>query len=221
MGKEDPPLWKSMVIYRDPKEPGHVVRLMPGFPDASNVLARSPYVVHSYKGKYLDEDGFPVSMTRMYRSYIPLERFRMKWIPDVVKHETSPYEQTQRLMNYMQLGSQMRRIDRHMDFSRGAFPNLLEYMLRMEEELGLRERWSKLSLDRMRPEDLFLLKAYRNALKHPELLFNYNMDGKQFIKRISHAVAKAWTRLYDREQEKKAKEEERKQKKIEQNNGDE
>lgn len=200
LGKEQPPLWKTMVIYRDPKDPGHVVRLMPGFPDASNVLARAPYVVHSYNGMYLDENGLPVSMARMYRSYIPMERFRMKWIPEAVRHEANQSDRSQRLMNFMQLGSQMRRIGRHMDFRKGAFPNLLEYMLRMEEELGLRERWQHLSPQMMNPEDLFLLKAYRNALKHPELLFNYNMDGQQFVKRISHSVAKALSRLYSKEQ---------------------
>lgn len=200
LNKEQQPLWKTMVIYRDPKAPGHVVRLMPGFPDASNVSARSPYVVHSYNGMYLDENGVPVSVARMHRSYIPLERFRMKWIPEAVKHESSQGEKTQRLMNFMQLGSQMRRIDRHMELRKGAFPNLLEYMLRMEDELGLRERWQNLSPDMMLPEDLILLKAYRNALKHPELLFNYNMDGKQFVKRIAHAVAKAWSRMYGKEQ---------------------
>ncbi|XBD73898.1 hypothetical protein ABFY27_13695 [Akkermansia massiliensis] len=66
-------MYANCVIYRDPDDPGHTVRLMPGIPESPVRQARAPYVVHAWNGVYLDSRGLPAASER--DSYIPLERF--------------------------------------------------------------------------------------------------------------------------------------------------
>ena len=40
-------MYANCVIYRDPDDPGHTVRLMPGIPESPVRQARAPYVVHA------------------------------------------------------------------------------------------------------------------------------------------------------------------------------
>ena len=66
-------MYANCVIYRDPDDPGHTVRLMPGIPESPVRQARAPYVVHAWNGVYLDSRGAPAVSER--DSYIPLECF--------------------------------------------------------------------------------------------------------------------------------------------------
>ena len=50
-----------VTVYRNPVQPEHMVRLMPGAPNASNPYQRKPYVVHT-------ADGIPLFPARMARS---------------------------------------------------------------------------------------------------------------------------------------------------------
>lgn len=50
-------MYANCVIYRDPDDPGHTVRLMPGIPESPVRQARAPYVVHAWNGVYLDSRG--------------------------------------------------------------------------------------------------------------------------------------------------------------------
>ncbi|MFR4417764.1 MAG: hypothetical protein ACLT8E_10555 [Akkermansia sp.] len=45
-------MYANCVIYRDPDDPGHTVRLMPGIPESPVRQARAPYVVHAWNGVY-------------------------------------------------------------------------------------------------------------------------------------------------------------------------
>lgn len=67
-------MYANCVIYRDPDDPGHTVRLMPGIPESPVRQARAPYVVHAWNGVYLDSRGAPAVSER--DSYIPLECLR-------------------------------------------------------------------------------------------------------------------------------------------------
>ena len=64
-------MYANCVIYRDPDDPGHTERLMPGIPESPVRQARAPYVVHAWNGVYLDRRGAPAESER--ESYIPLE----------------------------------------------------------------------------------------------------------------------------------------------------
>lgn len=66
-------MYATCVLYRDPDDPGHTVRLMPGVPESPVKEARAPYVVHAWNGVYLDGNGRPAVSER--ESYIPLECF--------------------------------------------------------------------------------------------------------------------------------------------------
>ena len=50
-----------VTVYRNPRQPEHMVRLMPGNPNALNPYQRKPYVVHT-------ADGIPLFPRRMARS---------------------------------------------------------------------------------------------------------------------------------------------------------
>lgn len=50
-----------VTVYRNPRQPEHMVRLMPGSPNAANPYQRKPYVVHT-------ADGIPLFPNRMARS---------------------------------------------------------------------------------------------------------------------------------------------------------
>lgn len=52
---------KLVTVYRNPRQPEHMVRLMPGNPNATNPYQRKPYVVHT-------ADGIPLFPNRMARS---------------------------------------------------------------------------------------------------------------------------------------------------------
>lgn len=66
--------FETCVLYADPNDARHTVRLMPGMPEAPNREARAPYLVHAWHGAYFDADGHPAR--RMRDSYIPLEQFK-------------------------------------------------------------------------------------------------------------------------------------------------
>ena len=59
-GDIDTSLLNQITVYRTPRLPEHMVRLMPGEPNAANPYQRKPYVIHT-------ADGIPLLPTRMAR----------------------------------------------------------------------------------------------------------------------------------------------------------
>ncbi len=68
----------NITIYRDPRNPAHIVRLMPGERNAANEDVRTPYVVHSAAGAYMDGIRTMEDSCRMEASFVPLERYRYR-----------------------------------------------------------------------------------------------------------------------------------------------
>ncbi len=183
-----------MVVYRDPNLPGHVVRLMPGFPDAANLLARGPYVVHSYRGVYLDVNGNPLSPGKMRRSYIPLEKFRMRPL-DVAS--LGDIEETGRRNLLMHLGWSARptKVPGKLEASNGIVPNPLELIIRLEDELGQGARWEHARLETLAPRDIYLLRAARLVLKQPDMLFLHHEDNANGLKYFITALSRSYYHL--------------------------
>lgn len=74
--REESEILGNCLIYHDPEDSLHTVRVMPGIPEAPGREARGPYVVHCCRGVFLDVDGAPVPVDDVRASFIPLEMFR-------------------------------------------------------------------------------------------------------------------------------------------------
>lgn len=185
---------ESMIVYRDPERPGHVVRLMPGFPDAANVLARSPYVVHSYKGVYLDVNGRPLSPGKMYRSYIPLEKFRLRPL-DLGELENMEAVGKRNLLWHLGWAARRSYVPGKLEAPHGIVPNVLELMIRLEDELGQGDRWKNGKLEELAPRDMYLLKATRQLLKQPDMLFLHHEDNMNGLKNFLLALSRSYRQL--------------------------
>lgn len=185
---------ESMLVYRDPELPGHVVRLMPGFPDAANVQARSPYVVHSCKGVYLDVNGHPLSPGKMYRSYIPLEKFRLRPLDPGVLGGLEAAGQ-RNLLWHLGWAARRSKVAGKIEAPNGIVPNVLELMIRLEEELGQGERWKNGKLEELAPRDMYLLKAVRQLLKQPDILFLHHEDNANGLKKLLLSLSRSYQQL--------------------------
>ena len=87
---------KYVTVYRCNEYPEHMVRLMPGEPDADNPRQRTPYVLHS-------ADGIPLLPTRQVRAreeylhaMIPLREFSTKNLTSY-DYKTNKYRREQQV----------------------------------------------------------------------------------------------------------------------------
>ncbi len=77
----------NITIYRDPRNPSHIVRLMPGERNAANERVRVPYVVHSAAGAYMNRTRTLPDSSEMAASYVPLHSFYYD-MPHISKGES-------------------------------------------------------------------------------------------------------------------------------------
>lgn len=180
-----------MVVYRDPNLPGHTVRLMPGFPDASNPRARGPYVVHAYKGIYFDENGSPLSPGKLYRSYIPLEKFRLKPLDPSTLGDVEAAGRFNLLWN-LRWASRRSKVHDKTEGANSIVPNPLELMIRLEDELGQGQRWQHGQLERLDPRDLHLLKASRLLQMQPDILFMNHADNATALRNMLYELSRSY-----------------------------
>lgn len=180
-----------MVVYHDPNLPGHMVRLMPGFPDAMNARARGPYVVHSYKGVYINERGYPISPGKLYRSCIPLEKFRLHPL-DLSKLGDVESAGKFNLLWNLRWASRSSKVHGKMETPNSIVPNPLELMIRIEDELGQGARWNHGQLERLAPRDLHLLKASRLLQMQPDIMFMSHADNVNGLRHLLHELSRAY-----------------------------
>ncbi len=77
----------NITIYRDPRNPSHIVRLMPGERNAATEKVRIPYIVHSAAGAYMDGIRTLPDSSEMDASFVPLHRFYYD-VPHISKGES-------------------------------------------------------------------------------------------------------------------------------------
>lgn len=65
----------AVSIYRWPENRARTYRLMPGYPDSTNVRARTPYVVACHCGAYMDGNLVIRRIDDLQKSFCPLEYF--------------------------------------------------------------------------------------------------------------------------------------------------
>lgn len=99
-GELDMTRLQHVTVYRSSRMPEHMVRLMPGLPDAANPRQRSPYVVHS-------ADGIPLFAKRMAR-YVPENEKALTPLPQfnsdmerMYDYATNRRWRERLMMNYM------------------------------------------------------------------------------------------------------------------------
>lgn len=180
-----------MIVYRDPNLPGHTVRLMPGFPDASNPRARGPYVVHAYKGVYLDEKGNPLSPGKLHRSYIPLEKLRLRPLEPATLGDVEAAGKFNLLWN-LRWASRRSKVHGKTDAANSIVPNPLELMIRLEDELGQGQRWQHGQLERLTPRDMHLLKASRLLQMQPDIMFMNHADNAHGLHLLLNELSRSY-----------------------------
>ncbi len=151
------------MIYRDPDDPGHTVRLMPGIPESPVRQARAPYVVHAWNGVYLDSRGAPAVSER--DSYIPLECFT--GAGEEPSPEDSRASRTRFLGRILETLGDADAQERWWWNRRQAVGCFIEDVIRMYEELGVRESYLKGKLDLLDPVMVQALRFVSHVLNDP------------------------------------------------------
>lgn len=156
-------MYANCVIYRDPDDPGHTVRLMPGIPESPVRQARAPYVVHAWNGVYLDSRGAPAVSER--DSYIPLECFT--GAGEEPSPEDSRASRTRFLGRILETLGDADAQERWWWNRRQAVGCFMEDVIRMYEELGVRESYLKGKLDLLDPVMVQALRFVSHVLNDP------------------------------------------------------
>lgn len=156
-------MYANCVIYRDPDDPGHTVRLMPGIPESPVRQARAPYVVHAWNGVYLDSRGAPAVSER--DSYIPLECFR--GAGEEPSPEDSRASRTRFLSRILETLGDVDSQERWWWNRKQAVGCFMEDVVRLYEELGVRESYLKGKLDLLDPVMVQTLRFVSHVLNDP------------------------------------------------------
>ena len=164
-------MYATCVLYRDPDDPGHTVRLMPGVPESPVKEARAPYVVHAWNGVYLDGNGRPAVSER--ESYIPLECFTGAGEEPsaAVARESRGRFLGRILETFSDTGAQ-ERYWWNADQAVGCF---MEDVIRLYEEQGVRENYLRGRLDLFHPVMVQGLRFVSHVLNDP-LAFRLPLD---------------------------------------------
>lgn len=186
------------VIYMNPFDKGHTVRLMPGSPEAALKEARSPYVVHVRDGVFLNEGGYPVTDYR--DSYIPLERFHLltpNWEMTPTERETRRRASRDKLLAEIADPELQKKFWWDTQSGDGSFS---ESVIRLYEELGIRRDYERGVLKLTDPAFVESLRFVSHVLNYPKWLaggFEYGLDSH----RVILDEGKAWRRMFlDRDQ---------------------
>lgn len=156
-------MYANCVIYRDPDDPGHTVRLMPGIPESPVRQARAPYVVHAWNGAYLDRHGLPAGAGR--DSYIPLECFTgagEEPTPETARE--SRVRSLGRILETLGDADAQERFWWNREQAVGCF---MEDVIRLYEELGVRESYLRGRLDLLDPVMVQALRFVSHVLNDP------------------------------------------------------
>lgn len=156
-------MYANCVIYRDPDDPGHTVRLMPGIPESPVRQARAPYVVHAWNGAYLDRHGLPAGAGR--DSYIPLECFTgagEEPTPETARESRA--RSLGRILETLGDADAQERFWWNREEAVGCF---MEDVIRLYEELGVRESYLRGRLDLLDPVMVQALRFVSHVLNDP------------------------------------------------------
>lgn len=156
-------MYANCVIYRDPDDPGHTVRLMPGIPESPVRQARAPYVVHAWNGVYLDRHGLPAGDGR--DSYIPLECFTgagEEPSPETAKENRA--RSLGRILETLGDADAQERFWWNREQAVGCF---MEDVIRLYEELGVRESYLRGRMDLLDPVMVQALRFVSHVLNDP------------------------------------------------------
>lgn len=156
-------MYANCVIYRDPDDPGHTVRLMPGIPESPVRQARAPYVVHAWNGAYLDRHGLPAGAGR--DSYIPLECFTgagEEPTPETARESRA--RSLGRILETLGDADAQERFWWNREQAVGCF---MEDVIRLYEELGVRESYLRGRLDLLDPVMVQALRFVSHVLNDP------------------------------------------------------
>ena len=164
-------MYATCVLYRDPDDPGHTVRLMPGVPESPMKEARAPYVVHAWNGVYLDGNGRPAVSER--ESYIPLECFTGAGEePSAAVARESRGRFLGRILETFGDAAAQERYWWNADQAVGCF---MEDVIRLYEEQGVREDYLRGRLDLFHPVMVQGLRFVSHVLNDP-LAFRLPLD---------------------------------------------
>ncbi len=126
----------NVTLYRSNEAPANLCRLMPGEPEAANVSAQLPYLVHSLGGSYLSGNKLLFAPEDMHHSYIPLEKFQRAFLPRI-SLENRYAESREASLRYTLSGmlSGSVRMDSQSD-PQGGLAGMRELLMRMVEDTG-------------------------------------------------------------------------------------
>lgn len=156
-------MYANCVLYRDPDDPGHTVRLMPGIPESPVRQARAPYVVHAWNGVYLDRRGLPAESGR--DSYIPLECFT--GAGEEPSPETAQESRARSLGRVLETLADADAQERFWWNREQAVGCFMEDVIRLYEELGVREGYLRGRLDLLDPVMVQALRFVSHVLNDP------------------------------------------------------
>lgn len=178
-------MYANCVIYRDPDDPGHTVRLMPGIPESPVRQARAPYVVHAWNGVYLDSRGLPAASER--ESYIPLECFTGAGEePSPAASRESRARSLGRILETLGDAAAQERWWWNREQAVGCF---MEDVVRLYEELGVREGYLRGKLDLFDPVMVQALRFVSHVLNDP-LAYRLPLDkGTEALKGMTREGA--------------------------------
>lgn len=164
-------MYATCVLYRDPDDPGHTVRLMPGIPESPVRQARAPYVVHAWNGVFLDGRGRPAVSER--DSFIPLERFT--GAGEEPSPSMSRESRKRSLARILETLADEGLQERDWWSREQAVSCFMEDVVRMYEELGVREGYLSGNMDLFDPAMVQGLRFVSHVLNDP-LAFRLSLD---------------------------------------------
>lgn len=178
-------MYANCVIYRDPDDPGHTVRLMPGIPESPVRQARAPYVVHAWNGVYLDSRGLPAASER--DSYIPLECFTGAGVEPAP--EAARESRARSLGRILETLGNADAQERWWWNREQAVGCLMEDVVRLYEELGVRQGYLRGTLDLFDPVMVQALRFVSHVLNDP-LAYRLPLDkGTEALKGMTREGA--------------------------------
>lgn len=172
------------VIYRDPANRDHSVRLMPGIPEAPNVEGRMPYVVHCFNRVFLDEDGYPVMPAEARRSYIPLERFSGVRVDDASLRRAVDEYPFQWRLHLLDVLCDYGRQKRHWWNAATGDGCLPETVIRLYEDLGMGTDYETGAIDLQNPVLVEMLRFAGHVLNSPGDLVSSLEAGMPYHRKV-------------------------------------